>query len=190
MTSSLISRELDSLNLDGISRLLSNLGKQLGQNQAMSRAEAVSLDRERQSLKNRYTSLLVDLDGRFTRLKELLVPGDRKKPESEALGSVGDYSGSSLGEHLLRRAGRLSAAIKKATGSLGSQSELKNAYRKLVRRFCELKNAYRKLVRRYNALVKTGNLAKRSDRDRVRAKLVEIAHQFRQVEKTRHNRDP
>jgi hypothetical protein len=176
MTSSLISRELDSLNLDGISRLLSNLGKQLGQNQAMSRAEAVSLDRERQSLKNRYTSLLVDLDGRFTRLKELLVPGDRKKPESEALGSVGDYSGSSLGEHLLRRAGRLSAAIKKATGSLGSQSELKNAYRKLVRR--------------YNALVKTGNLAKRSDRDRVRAKLVEIAHQFRQVEKTRHNRDP
>jgi len=36
MTSSLISRELDSLNLDGISRLLSNLGKQLGQNQAMS----------------------------------------------------------------------------------------------------------------------------------------------------------
>jgi hypothetical protein len=176
MTSSLISRELDSLNLDGISRLLSNLGKQLGQNQAMSRAEAVSLDRERQSLKNRYTSLLVDLDGRFTRLKELLLPGDRKKPESEALGSVGDYSGSSLGEHLLRRAGRLSAAIKKATGSLGSQSELKNAYRKLVRR--------------YNALVKTGNLAKRSDRDRVRAKLVEIAHQFRQVEKTRHNRDP
>ena len=176
MTSSLISRELDSLNLDGISRLLSNLGKQLGQNQAMSRAEAVSLDRERQSLKNRYTSLLVDLDGRFTRLKELLVPGDRKKPESEALGSVGDYSGSSLGEHLLRRAGRLSAAIKKATGSLGSQSELKNSYRKLVRR--------------YNALVKTGNLAKRSDRDRVRAKLVEIAHQFRQVEKTRHNRDP
>jgi hypothetical protein len=176
MTSSLISRELDSLNLDGISRLLSNLGKQLGQNQAMSRAEAVSLDRERQSLKNRYTSLLVDLDGRFTRLKELLVPGDRKKPESEALGSVGDYSGSSLGEHLLRRAGRLSAAIKKATGSLGSQSDLKNSYRKLVRR--------------YNALVKTGNLAKRSDRDRVRAKLVEIAHQFRQVEKTRHNRDP
>jgi len=176
MTSSLISRELDSLNLDGISRLLSNLGKQLGQNQAMSRAEAVSLDRERQSLKNRYTSLLVDLDGRFTRLKELLVPGDRKKPESEALGGVGDHSGSSLGEHLLRRAGRLSGAIKKATGSLGSQSELKNSYRKLVRR--------------YNALVKTGNLAKRSDRDRVRAKLVEIAHQFRQVEKTRHNRDP
>ena len=176
MTSSLISRELDSLNLDGISRLLSNLGKQLGQNQAMSRAEAVSLDRERQSLKNRYTSLLVDLDGRFTRLKELLVPGDRKKPESEALGSVGDYSGSSLGEHLLRRAGRLSSAIQRGSESPGDLGELKNSYRKLVRR--------------YNALVKTGNLAKRSDRDQVRAKLVEIANQFRRVEKTRHNRDP
>ena len=88
MTSSLISRELDSVNLDGISRLLSNLSKQVGRNQSMSRAEAVSLDRERQSLKNRYTSILVDLDFRFTRLKELLVPGDRKKPESEALGGV------------------------------------------------------------------------------------------------------
>jgi hypothetical protein len=176
MTSSLISRELDSLNLDGISLLLSNLGKQLGQAQAMSRAEAVSLDRERQSLKNRYTSLLVDLDGRFTRLKELLVPGDREKPSSEALGRSVDYSWSSPGEHLLRRAGRLSAAIQRGSEGQGDLGELKNSYRKLVRR--------------YNALVKTGNLAKRSDRDRVRSKLVEIAHQFRRVEKTLNNRDP
>ncbi len=176
MTSSLNSRELASLNLDGISRLLSNLGRQLGRNQVMSRAEAVSLDRERQSLKNRYTSLLVDLDGRFTRLKEVLVLGDREKPESEALGSVGDYSRSSLGENLLRRADNLSAALQGASHSPGDMGDLKKAYRKQVRR--------------YNALVKTGNLGKRSDRDRVRAKLVEIAHQFRQVEKTQHNRDP
>ena len=176
MTSSLISRELDSVNLDGISRLLSNLSKQVGRNQSMSRAEAVSLDRERQSLKNRYTSILVDLDFRFTRLKEVLVSGYLENPDSEALGGVEDFSKNPQVDHLLNRAKKLAAAIEHAsegTVEIG-----------------DLKNAYRKLVRRYNALVKTNNLAKRSDRDRVRARLVDIAHQFRRVEKAQHNRGP
>jgi len=176
MTSSLISRELDSVNLDGISRLLSNLSKQVGRNQSMSRAEAVSLDRERQSLKNRYTSILVDLDFRFTRLKEVLVSGYLENPDSEALGGVEEFSKNPQVDHLLNRAKKLAAAIENAsegTVEIG-----------------DLRNAYRKLVRRYNALVKTSNLAKRSDRDRVRASLVNIAHQFRRVEKARHNRDP
>lgn len=176
MTSLRISRELDSLNLDGISRLLSNQGKQLEQNQAMSRAEAVSLDRERQSLKNRYTSLLVDLDARFTRLKEALVPRPSGKKGSEVLGCVDDVSANPRGDHLLHRARRLSSTIQKASDSPET--------------LVDLKKAYRNLVRRYNVLVKTGNLAKRSARNRVRATLVEIALQFRRVQKARRNRDP
>jgi hypothetical protein len=176
MTSSLASREWDYLNLDGISQLLSRMGAQLGKGQEMTRAEAVSLDRERQGLKNRYTSLLVNLDARFTRLKESLVSSNSGSLGSEELAQTTGVSGNRIGEFLLHRAKKLAAAIQSAS----AESEA----------LASLKKDYRKLVRRFNALVKSGNLENRSARGKVRAALVEIAHSFQKVEKDRHNRDP
>jgi hypothetical protein len=128
----------------------------------MTRAEAVTLDRKRQRLKDAYMLLLLGLDERSSKLKE-----DFANTRVGDVGSQGMMDRPGL--YLLRRSRKLAAGI-----------PLDSWVRKDHESF---QAEYRRLARRYNAMVKAGTLPNRTLRNDIRAILVDMARQIRRAER-------
>ncbi len=136
---------------------------------AMTRAEAVTLDRKRQRLKDAYMLLLLGLDERSSKLKE-----DFSNTRVGDVGSQGMMDRPGL--YLFRRCRKLAAGI-----------QLDSWFRKDHEFF---KAELRLLAWRYNAMVKAGILHNRTLRNDIRAILVDMARQIRRADRNQPENGP
>jgi uncharacterized protein YdcH (DUF465 family) len=158
--------ETDLLNFEALNKLADNLHRLVQGKATFSKAEIISLEKERRRLRHRFVQLARALEGKFVLIKRALAKShvgcDPFAPVIEAE----DKSGVCLmnGDQLLQRCRNLQSII-------GLPHDTVDHLRRAKREF-------RRLARRFNVLVKKSLFSSKDLKHSVRDCLLDISEKL------------
>ena len=135
-------KETDLLNFEALNKLADNLHRLVQAKATFSKAEIISLEKERQRLRHRFIQLARALEGKFVLIKRVLAKSQVGCDPFAPVLEAEDKSGISVmnGDQLLQRSRHLQSIIGLPHDSVDHLRRAKREFRRLARRFNVLVN--------------------------------------------------